>query len=142
MEWENIPEKIENYFGFVYLIERINAGIGEKKYYWGCKQFFSKISKPPLKGKTRKRRVVKQSDWKSYYGSSKELLFDIEKYGKESFKRTILKCCTSKWQMKYEELNYQIQNNVLFRDDVYNGIIHVRLNRAPQNLKGFYQNNI
>lgn len=142
MEWENIPENIEKYFGFVYLIERLNAKEREKKFYWGCKQFFSKLTKPPLKGKTRKRKITKESDWRSYYGSSKELIVDIEKHGKHNFKRTILLCCVSKWQMKYEELKYQIDNNVLFRDDAYNGIIHIRLNRVPRDMKFFYQSNI
>ena len=35
MEWENIPEKIDQYVGFVYVIERLNAEEGEKKFYWG-----------------------------------------------------------------------------------------------------------
>ena len=142
MEWENIPENIEKYIGFVYLIERLNAKNGEKKYYWGCKQFYSKLTKPPLKGKTRKRKISKESDWRSYYGSSKDLIIDLEKYGKDCFKRTILIPCVSKWQMKFEELRYQIENNVLFRDDTYNGIIHIRLNKVPNSLKDYYQNNI
>ena len=142
MEWENIPKTIDDYVGFVYVIERLNAKEGEKKFYWGCKQFFSNITKPPLKGKIRKRKIKKESDWKSYYGSSKELILDIEKYGKEYFKRTILVCCSCKWQMKFEELKFQIENKVLFRDDTYNGIIHIRLNRVPRDIKHYYQNNI
>lgn len=142
MEWENIPKNIDDYFGFVYVIERLNAKDGEKRFYWGCKQFYSQITKPPLKGKIRKRKIKKESDWKSYYGSSKDLIIDIEKYGKDCFKRTILKCCLSKWQMKFEELNFQMENKVLFRDDTYNGIIHIRLNRVPQNIRHYYQNNI
>jgi hypothetical protein len=142
MEWENVPEKIEDYVGFVYVIERLNAESGEKRFYWGCKQFFSKLTKPPLKGKVKKRKIIKESDWRSYYGSSKDLISDIEKYGKSVFKRTILVCCTCKWQMKFEELKYQIENKVLFRDDTYNGIIHIRLNRVPDSLKHYYQSSI
>lgn len=142
MEWENIPGNIEDYIGFVYVIERLNAKDGEKRFYWGCKQFFSRLTKPPLKGKTKKRKIIKESDWKSYYGSSKDLISDVEKYGRLFFKRTILVCCTCKWQMKFEELRFQIENKVLFRDDTYNGIIHVRLNRVPHNMKYYYQNNI
>jgi hypothetical protein len=141
MEWENTPKDIEKWFGFVYLIERLNAKKGEKKYYWGCKQFFSRLTRPPLKGKIKKRKIIKQSDWKTYYGSSEELKKDVKLHGIENFKRTILKLCTCKWEMKYQELKYQIDNNVLFRDDTYNGIIHIRLNRVPKDLKEYYKNN-
>lgn len=139
-EWENIPEDVNNWFGFVYCIERLNAKEGEKRYYWGCKQFIRNSKLPPLKGKTRKRKVVKESDWRNYYGSSEELKKDVATHGKENFKRTILKLCTCKWQLKYEELKVQLENNILFREDSYNGIIHARLNRVPPSIKHYYQN--
>lgn len=139
MEWENIPNDVENWFGFVYCIERLNAKNSEKRYYWGCKQFISNLRLPPLKGKTRKRKVIKQSDWRKYYGSSEELKKDVLLHGKDNFKRTILKLCTCKWQLKYEELKIQMHNNVLLRDDVYNGIIHVRINHPPKSLKEHYK---
>jgi hypothetical protein len=138
MDWENIPENIDKWFGFVYCIERINACQGEKKYYWGCKQFKKNVKLPPLKGKKRKRRKESESDWKNYYGSSEELKKDVILHGKENFKRTILKLCTCKWQLKYEELVTQLENKVLFRDDTYNGIIHVRINSVPKALKENY----
>ena len=43
MDWENIPNNIENWLGFVYVIERINAKDNEKRYYWGCKQFVKNL---------------------------------------------------------------------------------------------------
>jgi len=138
MEWENIPADIENWLGFVYLIERLNAKEGERKYYWGCKQFKKKVTRKPLKGKVNRRRSVAESDWREYYGSSKELLKDIELHGKDQFKRTILKMCKSKWQLKFEELNYQIANKVLLRDDSYNGIINLRIGKVPTELRAEY----
>jgi hypothetical protein len=140
MEWENVPDDLENWFGFVYLIERLNAKDKEKKYYWGCKMLKKTIKLKPLKGFKRKRKKICESDWKDYYGSSEELKKDVEKHGKENFKRKILKLCTCKWQLKYEEIKIQIENNVLFRDDTYNGILNVRINRPPKNLKTYYQN--
>jgi hypothetical protein len=140
MEWENAPEQIiiDDAFGFVYLIERLNALPGEKRYYWGCKQFHSTTKRPPKKGKIRKRKVTTESDWKNYWGSSNELLSDIEKYGESHFKKTILATCYSKWHLKYEELCVQMNNNVLLRDDVYNGIVAVRLNKIPKNVRKYY----
>lgn len=138
MDWENVPSDIENWFGFVYLIERLNARGGEPKFYFGCKQFKKKVTRKPLKGKINKRRSVAESDWLDYYGSSKELLKDVELYGKDQFKRTILKLCKSKWQLKFEELNYQIDNKVLLRADVYNGIINLRIGKVPLALRSEY----
>lgn len=140
MEWQNVPEDINNWFGFVYLIERLNAKEGERKYYWGCKHLKKVVKLPPKKGFNRKRKVEKESDWRNYYGSSQELLLDIEKYGKDNFKRTILKLCTCKWQLKYEELKLQIENNVLLRDDCYNSIVNLRINKCPKALKEYYTN--
>ena len=137
-EWENIPEDVNNWFGFVYCIERLNAKEGEKRYYWGCKQFIRNSKLPPLKGKTRKRKVVKESDWRTYYGSSEELKKDVADHGKNNFKRTILKLCTCKWQLKYEELKTQLENNVLIRRDAYNGILNVRITFCPKSLHEHY----
>ena len=61
-------------FGFIYLI--INT-INSKKYI-GKKQLFSKTTKPPLKGKKRKRIEYKKSDYEKYYGSSEELKKDSD----------------------------------------------------------------
>jgi len=138
MEWENIPADIENWFGFVYVIERLNAKPKERKFYWGCKQLKRKITRKPLKGKTNKRRSTTESDWREYYGSSKELQKDIDLYGKGQFKRTILKLCKSKWQLKFEELKFQMGNNTLLRSDTYNGIINLRIGKVPFDLRAEY----
>lgn len=133
-DWINVPEKIEDWFGFIYRTERINAKEGEKRYYIGKKQFWSNQKRPPLKGKKRGRRVVKESDWKSYYGSSNDLKADIEKYGKENFKREILELTTCKWENAYLELMWQLKENALLREDYYNGILNLRLNSPPKDL--------
>ena len=67
-DWENIPseEELENWYGFVYLITRLNALEGEPKFYIGCKKLKSKRKLPPLKGAKRKRTVVKKSDYETY----------------------------------------------------------------------------
>jgi len=55
---EFTSEMIEDYVGFVYLITDLTNG----KKYVGKKLFVSKRKLPPLKGKTRKRTVIKESD--------------------------------------------------------------------------------
>lgn len=130
-EWENIPEKVEDWFGFVY---RITCNSNGKKYI-GKKQFFSNTKRPPLKGQKRSRRVVKESDWKSYYGSSNDLKADLAKYGKENFKREIIDLTTCKWESAYLELMWQLKENAILREDYYNGIINVRLGKIPNSIK-------
>jgi hypothetical protein len=139
MDWENIPENIDEWFGFIYLIERLNAKLGEKKYYYGCKLLKKTIKLSPLKGKKRKTKKITDSDWRDYYGSSEELKKDVEKYGKKNFKRTILKMVTCKWQLKFEELRIQMENNAIFRDDCYNSMLNVRLGKIPNALKSLYK---
>jgi hypothetical protein len=118
-------------FGFIYQIENLVT----KKKYIGKKQLQSKLRRKPLKGKKRVRIDYKESDWKSYTGSSNELNADIEKYGKENFKFTILKMCNSKWEMAYYECKLQFEYDVLLRDDYYNGIINVRIGTPPKSFK-------
>jgi hypothetical protein len=120
----------ENMFGFIY---EITNQVNGKKYI-GKKQCVRKIKRKPLKGKTRNRIDQKESDWKTYTSSSKDLNEDIQKYGKENFEFRILKICGSKWELGYEEIKEQISRNVLLREDYYNGIINVRIGTPPKNL--------
>jgi hypothetical protein len=95
---------IEDYFGFVYLIENKLNGrkyIG-RKYLW---QF-----RTP-KGKSRK--VKAESDWKKYYGSCPELKEDVEKFGRENFSRTILSLHKTKGKTNYEETRQLFVKGVL-----------------------------
>ena len=82
-----------------------------------------------MKGKTRKRHSLKESDWKTYYGSCKQLLRDVEKLGEDKFERVILNCYDNKFDLAYAEAKYQIDNKVLFKEDFYNEIINIRLHR-------------
>ena len=81
----DIPEGAE---GFVYIITD-NDG----KKYIGQKRFFSKRKLPPLKGKTRKRTKIVESDWKSYFGSSENVKALLEERGPEAFEREVLHIC-------------------------------------------------
>jgi hypothetical protein len=97
-------DNIQDYFGFVYLIENL---LNDKKYI-GRKYFWS--FRTP---KGKKRKVKSESDWKKYYGSCPELKEDIEKYGKENFKRSILSLHKSRGRTNFEETRQLFLNGVL-----------------------------
>lgn len=129
--WKNLPEDYSNIFGFIYIIKNLHPD-SIKKYYIGCKQCHKRVKKKPLKGKTRNRIQYKDNDVEKYWGSSKELLQDIEKYGIEHFTREVIQLCDSKFDMKYSELQFQLLSNSLLDERFYNGIINIRL-CSPKN---------
>ena len=90
----------------------------------GLSKDFSNI---PLKGKKNKRRSTKESDWRTYWGSSEHLLADVEKLGEDKFTREILHYCQSRGMLSYLEAKEQFDREVLLSDDYYNGIINVRV---------------
>jgi hypothetical protein len=124
-EYNPTAEELSEFVGFVYVI----TDKSNDKMYVGKKTFWSKKTLPPLKGKTRKRRSVVESDWKKYYGSSdlvKQLLLE---HGEVNFHREILHMCKSKGEMGYIEAKEQFDRNVLLDDRFYNGIINCRIHR-------------
>ena len=129
-KWIGLPDDYSNIFGFVYIIKNNHPDVidtNNKRYYIGCKQCLKRVKKKPLKGKTRNRIQFKDNDVDAYWGSSKELLLDIEKYGIENFTREVIELCDSKFHMKYAELNWQLMTNALLDNKFYNGIINIRL---------------
>jgi len=134
--WKNLPpeEEISNYFGFVYKITHPETG----KYYIGKKQFYRNVKLPPTKKIKRNRRVSKESDWKTYWGSSRELLAFIEEKGIATFEREIIHLTTCKWESSYLEAVEQIKHNVLLDDKSFNGILNLRINKVPKALRDKY----
>lgn len=129
---EFTSEMIDKYIGFVYIIEDLS----NNKKYVGKKLFRSTRRLKPLKGKTRRRTKIVESDWQSYFGSSEEVKSMVEEKGADNFKREILHLCNSKGEMSYLELKEQIDREVLLKDDYYNGIIQVKIHRSHvQSLK-------
>jgi hypothetical protein len=127
MEWthqgkivETIPDEYE---GFVYLITNTTTN----KKYIGKKLARFKTTKPPLKGKKNKRRGYKESDWKTYWGSSDRLNADVAELGEKNFTREILYFCKGRGEMSYIEAREQFDRRVLETDEYYNGIINVRV---------------
>ena len=131
MSWlyKNRPftsQMIQSYVGFVYLIECIGTG----RKYIGKKNFWAKHTKPPLKGKVRKRRSLKESDWQKYWGSNDEVKLDILRHGADQFTRTILHLCGTKGMMSYLEMKEQITRDVLLKpNEYYNSFVGGKIHR-------------
>jgi hypothetical protein len=119
-EVTELPEDCE---AFVYLITNLT---NDKKYV-GKKLAKFKTTKPPLKGKKNKRRGYKESDWRTYWGSSDHLNNDVVELGEDKFRREILYYCPSRGVASYIEAREQFERRVLETDDYYNGIINVRV---------------
>ena len=117
---EELPIDCE---AFVYLITNLT---NDKKYV-GKKLAKFKTTKKPLKGRKNKRRGTKESDWRTYWGSSDHLNADVEQLGPENFTREILYYCTSRGELSYLEAKEQFDRGVLKTDEYYNGIINVRV---------------
>ena len=108
---------------FVYLITNKTNGM----MYVGKKLAKFKVTKPPLKGKTKKRHSTKESDWREYWGSSDRLKADVELLGEDNFTREVLHFCPTRGIASYLEAKEQFDRRVLETDDYYNGIINVRI---------------
>lgn len=127
MQWtykgKKIDELPEDCEAFVYLITNIT----DNRKYVGKKLAKFKTTKPPLKGRKNKRRGTKESDWREYWGSSDNLLRDVEELGTDKFTREILHYCKSRGLASYLEAKEQFDRRVLETDEYYNGIINVRV---------------
>lgn len=116
--YDNSPfvyDKSQKYFGFVYLITDLST---DKKYIG--KKFFNfrrKIKKKDT------RRTTFESDWKDYYGSSKELTKLVEEKGKDNFKREIIVLCKTAGEVNFSEVFCQFLVGVLESDDWLNDAI-------------------
>ena len=123
-------DMIGDYIGFVYEVYDTEA----KMKYIGKKKFWSKVTKPPLKGKKNKRRSLKESDWKDYYGSSEEVKSLVENTGEWRFKRKIIRLCKTLGEMSYYEMKEQLDNDVLLKpNEYYNAFVGGKIHRKHLN---------
>jgi len=113
-------------FGFVYRVTHEPSGkiyIGKKVLQFTRKAKLTKRDLALYEGeKGRKpsfKRVVKESDWKTYYGSHKEILALIKDGKQEDFKREILTCVTTKKLLTYEETKALFIYEVLQKPNEY-----------------------
>jgi hypothetical protein len=113
---ESIEKMPKNTFGFIY--EAIYLLTNEK--YLGKKVLYFNRTLPPLKGTKRKRKVVKESDWLTYYGSHSKIKQLLSEGKQENFSRKILEFAFNKKHLTYLETKYQFCNNVLENTEYIN----------------------
>ena len=104
-----------NTFGFIYQTTHILTGkkyIGKKSLMYNLKKKLGKKEKALWEGKGRPpmyKRVLKESDWKTYYGSHSF----IKEANEEDLKREILEIAYHKKELTYLECKYQFTLGVL-----------------------------
>lgn len=102
-------------YGFIYEITHIPTN----RKYIGKKVLKFNRTLPPLKGQKKKRRVVKESDWKTYYGSHPDFKQLIKEGKQQEFTREILMFVPSKKLLTYYELKYLCSKGVLEPGSIY-----------------------
>lgn len=122
--WTLIHDRPDDATGFVYLI--INRSKG--KYYVGQKSMYSKVTRPPLKGKTRKRKITKDSNWRDYKSSSKDLQQDIKDGDNVDYH--VVYWSSSKSELNYIETKLQYDLDAVVSDTYYNGMINIRQSKT------------
>lgn len=120
-------------FGFIYEVTHIPTG----RKYLGKKQLISIQNKPLGKKElaaltdkraSKKKKVIKESDWKTYYGSNPEIKCLIKEGKQLEFKREILIFVPTKKLLTYYE------NKFLF----INEVIEPHTNYINDNIEGRY----
>ena len=116
-------------YGFIY--EVVHNPTGRK--YIGKKVLEFNRTLPPLKGQKRKRKVVKESDWLTYYGSHQEIKQLIKENKQEEFSREILEFIPTKKLLTYFECKYLFIKEVLEHDKYINDNILAKFYRKDFN---------
>ena len=114
-------ETPDDYQGFVYEITEIATN----KKYIGKKNFWRPKILPKNSRRSRRVRTRVESDWRTYYGSSKEVQLLVERG--ISFRREILMLCKTKGEMSYYEAKMQFEKDVLLKDEYYNEFIGCKI---------------
>ncbi len=133
-EFNTIEDFPPEAVGFIYKI----TNIATSKFYIGRKVLYNNTSKTLTKKEIaewdkpgrvpKKRKIQKESDWETYWGSSKLIKQDLKNLGEDCFTREILTLCKSKKQLSYYEVYWQMHYKVL-QIDSYNDNIQGRFYR-------------
>lgn len=127
---EDLPERA---YGFIYEVTYIPTGqkyLGKKVLYFKRnvkigKRELNKIKeerkKQGIGGRPPKRKqIIKESDWKTYYGSQKEVRELVKTDDKNNFKREILEVGFDKKHLTYLETKLLFTREVLEREEYFN----------------------
>jgi hypothetical protein len=108
------------YEGYIYMTTFLNLDcsyIGKKNFFHTTNVKLGKkelIALPVTRGKKpSKKQVIKESDWKTYYGSSSKVKELLKTEPKDSIVRSVLRLCKSKKELTYYENKYLFQYGVL-----------------------------
>lgn len=119
-------DEVVGYAAFVYIITNLE----NNKRYIG-KKIFTSVRRQKVKGKKRRKKVQKESNWKSYFGSNLALIADVDRLGKDKFEREIVKLCKTRGTASYWEAKLQMQHEVLERpNEFYNEWIMCKVHRS------------
>ena len=114
-EINEISDLPNNAYGFVYQTTHLPTNkkyIGKKSLIYNLKKKLGKKEKALWEGKGRPpvyKRVLKESDWKTYYGSHSF----IKDANEEDLTREILEIAYHKKELTYIECKYQFTLGVL-----------------------------
>tara|TARA_R110001583_G_scaffold53918_18_gene165852 strand:+ start:327 stop:755 length:429 start_codon:yes stop_codon:yes gene_type:complete len=114
-EINEISDLPKNTFGFIYQTTHLPTGkkyIGKKSLIYNLKKKLGKKEKALWEGKGRPpvyKRVLKESDWKTYYGSHSF----IKDANEKDLTREIIQIAYHKKELTYLECKYQFTLGVL-----------------------------
>lgn len=113
-------------FGFIYRVVHIPSGkayIGKKVLQHTRKVKLTKKELAEYEGVVGRRPsyrlAVKESDWKTYWGSNKYLKELMKEEPLDNFERQILACAPTKKLLTYYEVKYQMIYQVLEKPDEF-----------------------
>jgi hypothetical protein len=118
-----VIEKIEDLpsdtYGFIYKVTHTPSGrsyIGKKVLHYNLKKKLTKKEIAEQSGPGRKpttKQVIKESDWKTYYGSEESIKQLIKEGKQNEFTREILYLVPTKKLLTYYECKYLFLHGVL-----------------------------
>jgi hypothetical protein len=125
-EYTDISNFSDETYGFVYSITHLPTKrryIGKKILHFTRKVKLGKKELKMYEGvvgrRPSKKTVIKESDWKTYWGSNKELLKLLKTEPEKNWKKTIIKMCSTKKLLTYYETKYLFLYKVLENPDEF-----------------------
>jgi hypothetical protein len=124
-EYTSIEDFPENTYGFVYIVTHTPTGkayVGKKALHHNISKKLTKKELAEQSGPGRKstsKKVQKESDWKTYHGSSKPIIEMIKNGKEDEFTREILVIVPNKKLLTYYETKILFTLGVLENPEYY-----------------------
>lgn len=131
-KWQGLPRDPLGNFGFIYLITNNKTGkmyVGKKQlYFWDGPVGGFKCTNPHDEWWDPK--AWRESDWKEYVSSQKELAEEIKDGNPWDFTYEVLEVCQDKLQLHLAEIRHQTNRNVLEATDADGNYLYYNKNIA------------